>query len=410
LSRLTQKQKNLQVAVVETHPVQYRAALWRRLAEVRQIQTTVYYGSDFSLRGYHDREFGSSLAWDRPLLEGYESRVLDRKGATQGVDFWNPRPGPVYQALRRSGARVVVLNAYRSGFHLAAWLATKQLGAGMVMRLEASDEAHGRGPLFLGLKKAGLRLLYGSRTQFATIGAVARRHFLSLGISPRKLHSSPYCVDTDQVDQEKKIWRPRRSAIRKRLGVRPGETVLLFSGKLTSKKNPLMILSAIEAMEKRVREKFHLVTMGSGELEGEMNRRGRRLLGARFHPLGFLNQREMGEGYAAADALVLPSRRGQGETWGLVVNEAMQWGMPALVSDGVGCREDLVRTGETGWIFPDNSSEKLANCLESLQRLAPSKRKTMSNACERMAKHHDLAAAVRGLTHAIHSAASPSEI
>ena len=141
-----------------------------------------------------------------------------------------------------------------------------------------------------------------------------------------------------------------------------------------------------------------------------MSRAGRRLLGARFHPLGFRNQREMGEGYASADALILPSRRGQGETWGLVVNEALQWGMPALVSDGVGCREDLVRTGETGWIFPDNSSEKLANCLESLQRLSPSKRKIMTQACERMAKRHDLAAAVRGLTQAIRSAAPPSEI
>jgi glycosyltransferase involved in cell wall biosynthesis len=54
---------------------------------------------------------------------------------------------------------------------------------------------------------------------------------------------------------------------------------------------------------------------------------------------GFLNQREISQAYVAADCLVLPSD--YGETWGLVVNEALASGLPCLVSEACGCAEDL---------------------------------------------------------------------
>src|SRR5205085_4665905 len=73
---------------------------------------------------------------------------------------------------------------------------------------------------------------------------------------------------------------------------------------------------------------------------------------------GFLNQSRIPEAYAAADVLVLPSDGG--ETWGLVVNEAMAAGRPALVSDQVGCAPDLVLDGQTGYVFPCGNVEPLA--------------------------------------------------
>ncbi len=76
---------------------------------------------------------------------------------------------------------------------------------------------------------------------------------------------------------------------------------------------------------------------------------------------GFLNQTEVAKAYAAADCLVLPSD--YGETWGLVVNEAMVCGLPAIVSDRVGCGPDLVSDGVTGMVFPFGDIEALAQCL-----------------------------------------------
>ena len=66
----------------------------------------------------------------------------------------------------------------------------------------------------------------------------------------------------------------------------------------------------------------------------------------------------------ASDALVLPSDGG--ETWGLVVNEAMACARPCIVSDRVGCGPDLVIPQETGSIFPLGDVEALANSMLEL--------------------------------------------
>ena len=79
---------------------------------------------------------------------------------------------------------------------------------------------------------------------------------------------------------------------------------------------------------------------------------------------GFLNQGEIPAAYAACDALVLPSD--YGETWGLVVNEAMACGVPAVVSDAVGCGPDLVEEGQTGMIFPLGDIPALARAIEAV--------------------------------------------
>jgi glycosyltransferase involved in cell wall biosynthesis len=76
---------------------------------------------------------------------------------------------------------------------------------------------------------------------------------------------------------------------------------------------------------------------------------------------GFLNQAEIARAYVSADCLVLPSDTG--ETWGLVVNEAMACGLPAIVSDQVGCQPDLITRGVTGDVYQLGNTEELAALL-----------------------------------------------
>lgn len=84
-------------------------------------------------------------------------------------------------------------------------------------------------------------------------------------------------------------------------------------------------------------------------------------LGLRAYFTGFQNQGNLSRFYNAADALVLPST--YSETWGLVVNEALHHGLPAIVSDAVGCADDLVLPGLTGEVAAANSVSSLASAL-----------------------------------------------
>jgi glycosyltransferase involved in cell wall biosynthesis len=67
--------------------------------------------------------------------------------------------------------------------------------------------------------------------------------------------------------------------------------------------------------------------------------------------------------YAAADLFVLPSRH---EPWGLVVNEAMNFSLPIIASDRVGCGPDLVRPGVNGEVFDHRSVNALEPVLGRL--------------------------------------------
>ncbi len=110
--------------------------------------------------------------------------------------------------------------------------------------------------------------------------------------------------------------------------------------------------------------------------------------------LGFQNQTQLPRIYAAADVLLLPS--GWGETWGLVVNEAMAVGTPCVVSDAVGCAPDLVQPGRTGEIYPAGDIQSLVEALARVRGLAGQDRLLSAKVQER-ARLYSLEAAAQGI-------------
>ena len=66
----------MRLAHIVTHPIQYYAPLYRELSSRPEIDLTVFFASDFSVREYEDPGFGRSVGWDTPLLDGYRYRFL----------------------------------------------------------------------------------------------------------------------------------------------------------------------------------------------------------------------------------------------------------------------------------------------------------------------------------------------
>src|SRR5207237_3143553 len=98
------------------------------------------------------------------------------------------------------------------------------------------------------------------------------------------------------------------------------------------------------------------------------------------------------EVYAAADCLLVPSAS---ESWGLAVNEAMATGLPAVVSDHVGCAPDLVISGETGEVFPVGNIEAAAAALARVRSRGG--REAMGPACRARAAECSFEQAAAGL-------------
>ena len=81
--------------------------------------------------------------------------------------------------------------------------------------------------------------------------------------------------------------------------------------------------------------------------------------------VSFLNQTEISRAYVAADCLVLPSD--EGETWGLVVNEALVSGTTAIASRSCGCAEDMLPLGNGKRTFETGNTQELADILDQVQ-------------------------------------------
>jgi glycosyltransferase involved in cell wall biosynthesis len=167
---------------------------------------------------------------------------------------------------------------------------------------------------------------------------------------------------------------------------------VLFAGKLIEKKQPLLLIDAF-ARARRDHDAWLLIA-GDGPLRAECEALVARLRVPNVVFAGFLNQTELPDAYAAADMFVLPSKLH--ETWGLVVNEAMNFGLPVVVSDKAGCAADLVRPGRNGFITAHDGPAALAHALSALMA-DPAMRARYGAESRRIIDAYTIAAAADGI-------------
>jgi glycosyltransferase involved in cell wall biosynthesis len=177
-----------------------------------------------------------------------------------------------------------------------------------------------------------------------------------------RMYPAPYCVDNDELQRRADELAPRRTDLRARFGITDAAPVVLFAGKLIDKKQPLLLLEAFARVRRE--RPCALLIAGDGPLRPAMERRAEELGLSDVHFAGFLNQSDLPHAYAAADVFVLPSKLH--ETWGLVVNEAMNFSLPVVVSDKVGCGADLVRSGANGFVVAHGEVSDLADAIARL--------------------------------------------
>lgn len=348
------------LAIFHTHPIQYFAPLWRFLAASPGLDVVVHYLSDQSVRGAVDPGFAVPVAWDTPVTEGYQHRFI-----TRDADLSRPRTVSipnVEQLLRDGGFDTVLVHGYNYRFCRQVVRAAAALKIGVILRGEFTDVAppDGRSKAKILLRNLYLRWFYRHVDAFCYIGEEARLHLVRRGISPNRMFFSPYCVDTELFTRERNKFA--RQEVRAELGIGSEQLVIAFSGKLIPRKAPILLLQAIAKLPDL--SKITLIMVGEGPLRAQVESLGRAILGERFRVTGFVNQTQVGKYYAASDVFVLPSTY---DTWGLVVNEAMIFGLPAVVSTNVGCRRDLVMEGETGYSFHNGDADDLARCLARFQ-------------------------------------------
>jgi glycosyltransferase involved in cell wall biosynthesis len=345
------------LAIFTTHPIQYQAPWFRALAAADglDIEVVFSYVPDAVRQG---EGFGVAFQWDVPLLAGYRYRLLATHDLPPPLPTFARRwAGGIARTLEQIEPDAALVLGWQEISLVQALLVCRRRGIPIVLRGE-SNALRARP----GLVQLLHRHYFSLCDAFLAIGRANADLYRAAGVPESRIVSAGYCVDNGRFVQAATALAGERASIRRAWSIAHDAVCFAFVGKLEPKKNVLHALEGVRLARERGKA-VHALVVGAGE----QMQAARAFCAAHALPAsftGFLNQTEISRAYVAADALVLPS--GFGETWGLVVNEAMASGLPVIVSDRVGSAHDLVIDGETGFVFSYGDTTALAARISHL--------------------------------------------
>lgn len=348
----------MRLALCLSHPIQYKVPLMRRLASEPNVDLIVYFYSDTGLVQRKDHYHGTAVAWDIPLLDGYHYEILPNYWPIERRSIAGLGPYLNFSLLFKIvNYDAVIIHSYVYPSDWMAWLTAKLFRVPVVFygdlypRKEKGFKSW--------LRKGLAALMLSGCDAYLAIGSVAKSMYLSEYRCPKeKIFLAPYAVDNDFFIMEAKRWGQIRKELKLTLGILPDQLVVLCVAGMVPKKRQHDLIEAMTNLDVSAK----LVLVGHGPLLKEITSLCQRRLPGTIIA-GFVNQSELSRYYAVADVFVLPSLF---EEFGLVVNEAMCFGLPIIASETVAASVDLIEDGENGYTFPPRDVEALTNRLNLL--------------------------------------------
>jgi len=210
---------------------------------------------------------------------------------------------------------------YPAGIH-----AKNVTGKPLVIHVHATDFDRSRGnvnPTVFAIEKDGME----NADHIIKVSDLTRRTVIEkYGISPDKVttvHNAVIPLSDELLNL------PRREK---------KDKVITFLGRITMQKGPeYFVEAAAKVLHKNRHVRF--VMAGGGDMEHAMIRlAARRGIADRFHFTGFLKGKEVYQMFRDSDVYVMPS---VSEPFGISPLEAMEMGVPSIISKQSGCAEIL---------------------------------------------------------------------
>lgn len=373
------------LVIIVTHPIQYQVPLYRALAE-SGVSFEVWFLCSRGADEYFDEGFGKKFSWDINLLEGYQHRFLKVNDSPTTARFFGLRlQEDLNTLIKEKGVKALWIQGWQVFAYWQVLFQLKNSNIDIWLRAESNSLKRNYWPKSF-IRKFLLKWFFSKIDKFLYIGSLNKELYLNHGVPLEKLFYAPYFVDNAKFSKEYNELEPFRLKFRKTWNIPSDVFCFLFVGKLIPKKRPEDLIKAAKIVSRK--HKIHLLFVGSGSLEetlksqvslvynysGPKCRENAGSLSASF--VGFLNQSKIVQAYVAADALVLPSDFN--ETWGLVVNEAMACGVPAVVSDQCGCAKDLVAPLSEDLVFRCADVSDLSSAMIEIVNGKPSSKEVKS--------------------------------
>ncbi len=306
---------------------------------------------------------------DVELVKGLSFRRRVSTNAVVGGSQWLEAHLPlgVLPALARFRPDVIVSGELGARSALAAAYSALTGVPLVLWSYHSRSAGQAMGPL----RRALARPLIAQARTVAGMGIQAREVLRELGAANTSIFDAPNAHDRELLCN--RLHAADGLAVRESLRVGLGcrARIALVVGRLVPAKGIRPLLASWLRLSPSRRRDWTLLFVGDGPLADEVHMAADSAAPGAIVHAPSVPPAELVEFYVAADLLVFPSL---GDPWGLVVNEALESGIPVVCSSLAGCADDLIEPGRNGWCFdptdPGTSLSVLAEALAS-PRLVP---------------------------------------
>ncbi|MDY4635681.1 MAG: glycosyltransferase family 4 protein [Candidatus Limivicinus sp.] len=187
-------------------------------------------------------------------------------------------------------------------------------------------------------------------------GKLSREYLQGYGASSEKIYLVPF-TSMNEADVLRRLpAKEEVLALREKLGF-SGNFIFLSVGQFIHRKGFDVLIKAAALLPKEI----EIYIIGGTPPRAYLDlRKETGAENVRF--VDFMIKEKLSEYYQAADAFVMPTRE---DIWGLVVNEAMAFGLPVVSTETCGAAVELVKE-ENGILVPSESPEALAEAMKSI--------------------------------------------
>ena len=199
-------------------------------------------------------------------------------------------------------------------------------------------------------------IMSGAKLYFSTT-PIGDEYFLTYGATKDKLVKYPFTSVYEKDILKRVLNEDEKKEFREELSIKE-EKVVVTVGQFIPRKGFDILLKACKNLSKNIGVYF----IGGIPTEEYLQMKDQLNL-TNIHFIGFKRKEELAKYYKSADLFVFPTRE---DIWGLVINEAMAYGLPIITTDRCIAGLELVRNDENGYIVPVENEEQLYNKMNEL--------------------------------------------
>lgn len=350
------------LAIFKT-PVPYFAPLFKLLAQRDGVELTVVYCLRISdEEKFYDFYSKKYIRHGVNVLDGYKYIFLDdRMKKSDGNDLKIIKKKII--RVIKGGDYDVILNGM-SYWSLTTWMGistAKKNHIPIVTRATVEAEKK-RNKLLLFIKKVVVKKYCSLMSAGVYECKSQKDYLLHYGMKPDALFFCPCAVDNDYFIKKKNSFS--RDKIRSELGIKADTVVIIVVSMLIPRKRPMDVLQAFKILkDKGYNATIYFLGNGDQRIKMEKLISQHHISGVNF--TGRIPQDEVSKYLTAADIYIMAS---EADASPKALNEAMNFSLPIVVSDGVETIEQLLIEGQNGYKFRVGDVNGIASAVEKIMR------------------------------------------